>query len=135
MADESRLPTVGTMGIINKRMIVWGPDGVPRPSSVPTISRQGIEDLAAVALSLPYKIEEVPPDLPEAEHLKAVRLRENEMEFEGMSNAEVMIIKLARSAAGGSMDAAEMSVAGAQEVERAIWMRPKKRRSGSDSCM
>ncbi len=108
--DTSRdnLPAVGALGVINKRMIVWGPDGVPRPSSVPTISKQGIEDLAAVALSLPYKIPEVPLDLSDAEHKKAVARREEEMEFEGMTNAEVMIVKLARSAASGDPDATTM---------------------------
>jgi hypothetical protein len=101
-------PVVGALGVINKRMIVWGPDGVPRPSSVPTISRQGIEDLAAVALSLPYKIPEVPLNLPDKERQEAVARREAEMEFDGMTNAEVMIVKLARSAASGDPEATSM---------------------------
>lgn len=108
MAETPQVPAVGSLGVIQKRMIVWGPDGVPRPSSVPTISRQGIEDLAAVALSLPYKIPEVPPNLPDKEHQEAVQRREDEMEFEGMTNAEVMIVKLARSAAGGDAEATSM---------------------------
>jgi hypothetical protein len=108
MEKSNNVPAVGSLGIIQKRMIVWGPDGVPRPSSVPTISRQGIEDLAAVALSLPYKIPEVPLNLPDKEHQEAVARREDEMEFEGMTNAEVMIVKLARSAAGGDAEATSM---------------------------
>ena len=100
-------PLVGSVGIINKRMIVWGPDGVPRPSSVPTISNQGIADLAAVALSLPYKVPPIPSGLSEAEHLKATEAYEEELEFEGMTNAEVMIVKLARAAASGNLAATE----------------------------
>ena len=110
MADtpNGNVPAVGSLGVIQKRMIVLGPDGVPRPSSVPTISRQGIEDLAAVALSLPYKIAEVPLGLDDKAHAEAVARREDEMEFEGMTNAEVMIVKLARSAAGGDAEATSM---------------------------
>lgn len=105
---EKNVPAVGSLGVIQKRMIVWGPDGVPRPSSVPALTPQGIGDLAAVALSLPYKIADVPPNLPDKEHQEAVQRREEEMEFEGMTNAEVMIIKLARSAAGGDQEATSM---------------------------
>ena len=77
--------------IIQKRMIVWGSDGLPRPSSAPSLTPASISELAAVALSLPYKPDPLIPS--EAE------------EFEGMTNAEVMIVKLARSAAGGNMAA------------------------------
>lgn len=108
MENAANVPTVGTLGVINKRMIVWGPDGIPRPSSVPTLTPQGIGDLAAVALSLPYKIPEVPLNLPDKEHQEAVARREDEMEFEGMTNAEVMIIKLARAAASGDQEATTM---------------------------
>lgn len=76
--------------IIQKRMIVWGTDGVPRPAAVPSLSTASISELAVVALSLPYKPDPLCP---------------SDVEFEGMSNAEVMIVKLARSAAGGSQAA------------------------------
>jgi len=102
------VPAIGALGVVNKRMIVWGPDGVPRPSSTITVSKQGIEDLAAVALSLPYKIAEIPPDLPDKEHKAAVLRQEEEMEFEGMTNVEVMLVKLARSAAAGDPEATGM---------------------------
>ncbi len=77
--------------VVQKRMIVWGADGLPRPSSAPSLSPASISELATVALSLPYKPDPLVPS--EAE------------EFEGMTNAEVMIVKLARSAAGGNMAA------------------------------
>jgi hypothetical protein len=76
-----------------RRMIVFGVDGVPRPANVPLLNKQSIEDLAITALSLPYM-----PD--------PLSLTETE-EFLGMSNAEVMIVKLARAAAAGSMQATE----------------------------
>jgi len=120
---DPSVPAVGSLGVVNKRMIVWGPDGVPRPSSVPTISKQGIEDLAAVALSLPFKPKEIPFELTVPLPLDASEVQKNaremalmeaeheleqEREFEGMTNAEVMIVKLARSAAGGDPVATSM---------------------------
>lgn len=83
----------GGLAVVNKRMITWGADGVPVPTSVPLISKQNIEELALVSLALPYT----------GDALGMV-----EEEFKGMSNAEVMLVKLARSAAGGSMAAVEV---------------------------
>ena len=104
--------------MVNKRMIVWGPDGVPRPSSVPALTPQGIGDLSAVALSLPYKLKPLktfPPLSKDAsavekgrrqlEEEEAQREYEDELEFQGMTNAEVMIIRLARAAAAGDKEA------------------------------
>lgn len=71
-------------------MIKWTPEGLPVPTSVPTISKQALTQLADVALSLPY-----------TDPLGI------DKEFEGMTNAEVMMIRLARRAAGGDMAAAE----------------------------
>lgn len=73
-----------------RRMIVFGADGVPRPVSTPLLTKQSIEDLAVTALSLPFKPDPLSP---------------SDAEFGGMTNAEVMIVKLARSAAAGSMEA------------------------------
>lgn len=88
MADL--LPAASADGAtVQKRMIVWE-DGVPKPASVPSLSSASIAELATVALSLPYKPDPLTP---------------SEVEFEGMSNAEVMIVKLARAAAGGSQAA------------------------------
>jgi hypothetical protein len=104
--------------MVQKRLIVWGPDGVPRPSSVPALTSQGITELSTVALSLPYKLKplEVFPPLGkdasniekarrQQEEEKAQRDYEDELEFEGMTNAEVMIIRMARLAAAGDNEA------------------------------
>jgi len=97
-----------------RRMIVFGADGVPRPVSVPLLTKQSVEDLAVAALSLPYKIPPAPPpldplslELPTAEYKERLREHNEGLEFIGMSNAEVMIVKLARAAAAGSMQATE----------------------------
>jgi len=89
---DKTVARVGDMGVINRRMIVWGPDGVPRPESVPMLSPKAIEDLSITALSLPYKPDPLAP---------------SDKEFEGMTNAEVMLVRLARTAAGGSLAATE----------------------------
>ena len=120
MNEDTNLPAVGAPGIIQKRMIIWGPDGVPRPSAVPALTPQGIGDLAAVALSLPYKLKPLkvfPPLAKDAsavekgrrqlEEEEAQREYEDELEFEGMTNAEVMIIRMARTAACGDQAAAD----------------------------
>jgi hypothetical protein len=104
--------------VIQRRMIAWTPEGLPVPVSVPQLSKAGIEELATTALSLTYR---VPPlILPldpgrectearraqyELEREAAELAHEAELEFEGMTNAEVMIIKLARAAAAGDKDA------------------------------
>lgn len=84
---------VGDMGVINRRMIVWGPDGVPRPESVPMLTPKNVEDIAATALSLPYKTDP---------------LSSSDEEFVGMTNAEVMLVRMARLAAGGDLSAANV---------------------------
>lgn len=71
---------------------MWDANGVPVPSSAPLLSKQNVEDLAVAALSLPYVGD--PLGLYP--------------EFDGMTNAEVMLVKLARQAADGSMDATEI---------------------------
>ena len=96
-----------------QRMIVWGPDGNPVPTAVPLLTKQSVEDLAVVALSLPYKVPPCPPVPSDtkasltSEYKTALAKYEEEKEFEGMTNAEVMIVKLARAAAAGSMAATE----------------------------
>ena len=112
--DGQKLPVVAT---IQRRMIAWTPEGLPVPVSVPMLSKAGIEELATAALSLTYKIEplvlaDIPPSASPAEKARIAaendrleKAYESELEFEGHTNAEVMIIKLARAAAGGDKDA------------------------------
>jgi hypothetical protein len=116
---KKELAKAGANGvIIQRRMIAWTPEGLPVPVSVPQLSKAGIEELATTALSLTYR---VPPlilpldpgkDCTEArraqyemEREAAEVAHEAELEFEGMTNAEVMIIKLARAAAAGDKEA------------------------------
>lgn len=92
-AVPNAVAKVGDMGVINRRMIVWGPDGVPRPESVPMLSPKNVEDLASTALSLPYKTDP---------------FSVSDEEFVGMTNAEVMLVRMARLAAGGDLSAANV---------------------------
>lgn len=116
-------PGVGTLGVVNRRIIVWGPDGMPVPSAQPMLTKPGIEALTTVALSLPYKIRDkvpfeltVPLPVDASQAAKAQRETdlaraeyewEQDQEFVGLTNAEVMIIRLARAAAEGNLSSIE----------------------------
>lgn len=117
------VPGVGTLGTVNRRIIVWGPDGMPAPSAAPMITKPALESLAGVALSLPYKIKDkvpfeltvpLPVDASQAaKNQREVDLQraeyewEQDQEFAGLTNAEVMIIRLARAAAEGNLASIE----------------------------
>jgi len=73
--------------IVNRRLMVWGADGLPVPSSSPLITKPQLEALAGAAMSLPY----VDP------------LGLDGGEFDGLTNAEVMMIRMARKAAEGDL--------------------------------
>ena len=114
--SENSVPALRST-TIQRRMIAWTPEGLPVPVSVPMLSKAGIEELATAALSLPYKIEplvltDIPPSASPAEKARIQKendalekAHESELEFEGRTNAEVMIVKLARAAARGDKDA------------------------------
>lgn len=117
--DRSLSASRGNGGAL-RRTITWGPDGLPVPTTAPLLSKSGIENLAVVAASLPYKVPElVLPPAPELDASKIVNERyeqerdrliaehEKELEFDGLTNAEVMFIKIARRAASGGDSAAE----------------------------
>lgn len=105
---------------VNRRVIAWTPEGLPVPTSQPLISRRGIEELASVALSLPYVVPEPEyPQEPDAEASVAVRARYEadclalrtrytaECEkFAGMTNVEAMMVRKAEKAANGDDGAA-----------------------------
>ena len=92
---------------VNRRVITWTKEGMPVPSSVPALTRQGVEELAITAMSLPFEPPDVPDYLPEGSKEREVAQyeRDREMEFVGMTNAEVIAIKMARRAAAGDKDA------------------------------
>jgi len=99
---------------VQKRVIAWTPEGVPVPVDVPALTRAGIEELPRTALSLPYLVPPlVLPLDPGKDATRAQRAQydaecerleyehSSEMEFLGMTNAVVMVIKQARAAAKG----------------------------------
>lgn len=75
--------------------IVWK-DGLPTVTYRRMLTPDTLGDLPIAALSLPYKRSD--RDI----------LLDIDTEFDGMTNAEVMNIRLARKAAGGSLDAAKI---------------------------
>ena len=113
-ARKDLLPPSGLKGGALRRTITWGRDGLPVPTNVPLLSKPGIENLAVVAASLPYKVPDlVLPPAPavdaskmdaeryELEKARLIAEHEAELEFDGLTNAEVMFIKIARRAASG----------------------------------
>lgn len=107
--DVVPTPPSALPGAVNRRLVVWGPDGLPVPASVPLLSKPQIDNLAAAALSLPYQ------PTPPSNSLPKEKFEEEQQrylaecaEFEGMSNAEVMMVRLARAAANGDKDTANM---------------------------
>lgn len=92
---------------VNRRVITWTKEGLPVPTSVPALTRQGVEELAITAMSLPYAVPDVPDHLPEGSREREIAQYEHdkEMEFLGMTNAEVIAVKMARMAASGDKEA------------------------------
>lgn len=81
----------------NKVMITWV-NGVPEPTTVKIVNPQSVKKLAQVAASLPYQGEW-------DEELETYIV---EPRFKGMSNIEVMWIRLAEKAANGDTGAMNM---------------------------
>lgn len=100
-----------------QRSIVWEDDGngtlIPKPVNVPIIDAKAANALVSVAMSMPYtgrvkKTRIVEKD----EHGGSVTVDHEEQlpvepEFEGMSQLEVAMIRLARLAASGDDKALE----------------------------
>lgn len=85
---SSNYPTV------KRTMIKWV-NGMPEPA-YENISPQSVKQLATSALSLPY----------EGEYDESLGIKVVEERFEGMSNAEVMWVRIAEKAAAGDLSAA-----------------------------
>ena len=81
----------------NKVMITWV-NGVPEPTTVKIVNPQSVKKLAQVAASFPYQGEW-------DEELETYIV---EPRFKGMSNIEVMWIRLAEKAANGDTGAMNM---------------------------
>lgn len=73
--------------------LIWDDEGKPSMGFKEMITKEVLEELPVAALSLPYKRSD-----------KEIFLNEDP-EFEGKTNAEVMNIRLARKAAQGCMTA------------------------------
>lgn len=81
----------------NKVMITWV-NGVPEPTYSKIINPQSVKKLAQVAASLPY----------EGEWDEELEMYVLEPRFKGMTNIEVMWVRLAEKAANGDMGAMNM---------------------------
>ena len=81
--------------IAKKTMIQWV-NGVPEPT-YGNINPSSIKQLATIALSLPY----------EGDYNEELGINVIDPRFEGMSNAEVMWVRMAEKAAAGDIDAAK----------------------------
>ena len=81
----------------NKVVITWI-NGVPEPTYGKIVNLQSVKKLAQVAASLPY----------EGEWDEELEMYILEPRFKGMSDIEVMWIRLAESAANGDMGAMSM---------------------------
>lgn len=84
------------MPVAKKTAIEWE-NGVPKPV-YKNITPTSVKQLAATALSLPY----------EGEYIPELDMLYLDPRFEGMSNAEVMWVRMAEKASNGDLKAAEM---------------------------
>ena len=91
-SNDSFQPPVG-----NKVMITWI-NGVPEPTYGKIVNPQSVKKLAQVAASLPY----------EGEWDEDLEMYVLDPRFKGMSNVEVMWIRLVEKAANGDMAATNM---------------------------
>lgn len=82
---------------IAKRTMIQWVNGVPEPT-YGNINPSSIKQLAAITLALPY----------EGDYNEELGIFIKEPRFEGMSNAEVMWVRVAEKAAAGDLDAAKL---------------------------
>lgn len=85
-----------TRGLIKATAIQWV-QGVPEPV-YRNITPKSVKELATTALSMPYV----------GVYDEELGMHVIEPEFEGMSNAEVMWVKVARKAADGELEATKI---------------------------
>lgn len=94
-ANPSATPEVNGVhalgAVVQRRLVAWNPDGSPVVVTVPMLTKSQIGDMATAAISLLYND---PLGL--------------EPEFHGLTNAEVMMIRVARRAAAGDFSATDM---------------------------
>ncbi len=88
---------MGTNAPIAKAAIIKWVNGMPEPA-YKDINPSSVKQLATTALSLPY----------EGEYNEELGMNIIEPRFEGMSNAEVMWVRMAERAAQGDLDAAKI---------------------------
>jgi len=89
-AEPKRVPVGG-------KMIRWV-NGVPEPYYVTPVNAAAVKTLSTVAAALPY----------EGEWDEELGMKVIEPRFRGMTNAEVMWIRIAEKAANGNLEAAKM---------------------------
>lgn len=88
---------MGTNAPIAKAATIKWVNGMPEPA-YKDINPSSVKQLATTALSLPY----------EGEYNEELGMNIIEARFEGMSNAEVMWVRMAERAAQGDLDAAKI---------------------------
>jgi len=92
----------------HKRMITWDEiTGLPVPTDVPILEKPQVEALALTTLALPYSTPPLAVGATEGEIEFHKELLEQEKEFVGMNNGEVMMVRMARAAASGDLSAAD----------------------------
>ena len=92
----------------HKRMITWDEvTGLPVPTDVPILEKPQVEALALTTLALPYRTPPLAVGATEREIEFHKELLEQEKEFVGMNNGEVMMVRMARAAASGDLAAAD----------------------------
>lgn len=106
-ASFSSFPVPSPARAVEQRIIVWK-DGVPLPATCPVMPKDGVEKLALTALSMPF--EPVPMRdayLSDTDREKDKMRWDKEQKYVGLTNGEVMMIRLAETAAGGDLATAK----------------------------
>lgn len=104
MSEGEVVDTQLQISRVQKRIVVFGKDGLPVPASAPMLSEAQLGAMPLTAASLPY---ETKP----REHLTIKEKEEylkSEKQYEGLSNGEVMVIKMAKEAADGNTRTTEI---------------------------
>ncbi len=81
---------------MNKQLVIKWVDGKPVPTEKPILSKDAVTDLPITVMSVPYKRTPLEIELHFDEDL------------EGMTNGEVMLLRMSRDAARGDHKAADM---------------------------
>ncbi len=82
--------------IKHKKLVIEWVDGVPVPTEREIVTKEAVAQLPLTVISLPYKRTELEVEF------------DIDLEYEGLTNGEVMMLEIAKSAARGDHRAADM---------------------------